>query len=78
MISKRQLLKTLPNPLDAHWLRCSQLLGEEAHAQLFEESSQLIRALVEHAFALNENLQLISLEFAVAFIVVAYVDALHV
>jgi hypothetical protein len=40
-ISKRQLLKTLLNPLDADWLRGAQLLGEEADSELFEEPAQV-------------------------------------
>jgi hypothetical protein len=36
MASKRQLLKTLLNPLDAHGLQRAELLGEETDAQLFQ------------------------------------------
>jgi hypothetical protein len=53
--SSRQLRPRLLQPLDTHRLRGAQLLGEEAHAQFFQQPAKLLQALVHHAFALGHQ-----------------------
>jgi hypothetical protein len=50
-----QLPPSLLHPFDAHRLRGAQFLGEEAHAQIFQQPAEFEHAGVLRAFAFGHQ-----------------------